>query len=69
MATKKTTDAAPSASAVMTYRDKLYTSRVLFLGARELRVAGRKLQIEEGDAEALAYLDAHADFERLTPAE
>lgn len=67
MAAKKTPDAAPSASAAVTYRDKTYTSRVLILGKRELKVAGGKLQIEEGDTEALTYLDARADFERLTP--
>ncbi|MFG0827089.1 hypothetical protein ACF8R6_01650 [Pseudomonas sp. CJQ_7] len=68
MATKKTPDAAPGASATVTYRDKTYTSRVLILSKRELKVAGGQLQIEEGDTEALAYLDARADFERLTPA-
>lgn len=68
MATKKPTEAAPGASATVTYRDKLYTSRVLFLGERELKVAAGQLQIEEGDTEALQHLDAHADFERLTPA-
>ncbi|WP_448196697.1 hypothetical protein [Pseudomonas putida] len=68
MATKKPTEAAPGASAAVTYRDKTYTSRVLILGERELKVAAGKLEIEEGDAEALAYLDARADFERLTPA-
>jgi len=68
MAVKKTPDAAPSALAVVTYRDKTYTSRVLILGKRELKVAGGQLQVEEGDTEALAYLDARADFERVTPA-
>ncbi|MEN5225532.1 hypothetical protein ABE561_12230 [Pseudomonas asiatica] len=68
MATKKTPDAASTAPAAVTYRDKTYTSRVLILGQRELKVAGGQLQIEEGDTEALAYLDARADFERLTPA-
>lgn len=68
MATKKTPDAAPGASATVTYGDKNYTSRVLILGQRELKVAGGQLQIEEGDTEALTYLDARADFERLTPA-
>jgi len=68
MATKKPTDAATITPAAVTYRDKTYTSRVLILGKRELKVAGGQLQIEEGDAEALAYLDARADFERLTPA-
>jgi len=66
MATKKTPEATPSAAAAVTYRDKTYTQRVLFLGQRELRVSAGRLQVEEGDAEALAYLDARADFERLT---
>ncbi|MCO7537520.1 hypothetical protein NJH24_22415 [Pseudomonas asiatica] len=68
MATKKPADTATTAPAAVTYRDKTYTSRVLILGRRELKVACGQLQIEEGDTEALAYLDALADFERLTPA-
>ncbi|QNT38680.1 hypothetical protein [Pseudomonas asiatica] len=68
MATKKTPDAATTAPATVTYRDKTYTSRVLIMGKRELKVAGGQLQIEEGDTEALTYLDARADFECLTPA-
>ncbi|EKT4457373.1 hypothetical protein QEM35_003531 [Pseudomonas putida] len=68
MATKKPADATTTTPAAVTYRDKTYTSRVLILGKRELKVAGGQLQVEEGDAEALAYLDARADFERLTPA-
>lgn len=68
MAVKKTPDAAPSASAAVTYRDKTHTSRVLILGERVLSVAGGQLRIEEGDAEALQHLDARDDFERLTPA-
>lgn len=68
MATNKPNRAAPDASVPVVYRDKLYTSRVLFLSERELKVAAGQLQIEEGDTEALQYFDAHADFERLTPA-
>jgi len=68
MAIKKPAEAATTVPAAMTYRDKTYTSRVLILGKRELKVAGGQLQVEEADTEALAYLDARADFERLTPA-
>ena len=68
MSTKKPADGATTALAAVTYRDKTYTSRVLILGKRELKVAGGQLQVEEGDTEALAYLDARADFERVTPA-
>lgn len=68
MATKKPTDAEPRSPASVTYRDTVFTSRVLIVGERQLNVAAGLLQVDEADAEALAYLDACADFERLTPA-
>ncbi|MCM8910902.1 hypothetical protein LJD21_01785 [Pseudomonas inefficax] len=69
MATKKPTDAEPRSPASVTYRDTVFTSRVLIVGERQLNVAAGLLQVDEADAEALAYLEAHADFERLPPAE
>ncbi|PTU51361.1 hypothetical protein DBB42_15335 [Pseudomonas plecoglossicida] len=68
MATKKPTDAEPRSPASVTYRDTVFNSRVLIVGERQLNVAAGLLQVDEADAEALAYLDARADFERLTPA-
>lgn len=64
MATKKTTDAAPSAATV-TYRDKTHTSRTLILGSRQLKVVAARLEVSQDDAEALAYLDGRDDVERV----
>ncbi|RCL22974.1 hypothetical protein C6A77_19235 [Pseudomonas sp. AFG_SD02_1510_Pfu_092] len=69
MATKKPTDVEPRTPASVTYRDTVFSSRVVIVGERVLNVVGSKLQVDEDDAEALACLEAHADFERLTPAE
>jgi len=64
MSTKKTT-AAPSASVGVTFRDKTHTSRSLFMpGGRELKVVGGHLVLQDGDDEALAFLDCRRDFER-----
>ncbi|MFT2186361.1 hypothetical protein [Pseudomonas putida] len=69
MSTKKP-DAAPEASTVVTYCDKTHASRSLFLASgRELKVTRARLAVPPDDNEALAYLDARGDFERLTPAE
>ncbi|WP_409289476.1 hypothetical protein [Pseudomonas sp. KCJK8927] len=69
MTTKKNA-AAPEASAVVTFCDKTHASRSLFLAnGRELQVTRARLEVAPEDTEALAYLDARGDFERLTPAE
>lgn len=68
MNTKKT-NAAPSASAGVSFRDKTHTSRSLFMpGGRELKVVGGYLLIAEGDEDALAYLGRRRDFEQLSQA-
>lgn len=68
MSTKKSTVAA-IATAGVCYRDKTHTSRSLILGERVLQVKAGQLEVAQGDTEALGYMDARADFERLTPAE
>ncbi len=69
MSTKKST-AATSAPAGVTFRDKTHTSRSLFLpGGRELKVVSGHLVLQDGDDEALAYLDHRRDFERPDQAE
>lgn len=49
-----------------TFRDKVYTSRVLILpGERQLPVAKGRVTVAADDVDALAYLQKHADFEPL----
>lgn len=65
MATKKPEDAAGSPASV-TYRDKRYAQRSVFTDSmRSLQVLRGRIEVKADDAEALAYLDQHADFERL----
>lgn len=68
MSTKKSTVVA-LATAGVAYRDKTHTSRSLILGKRVLEVKAARLEVAQDDAEALDYLNARADFERLTPVE
>lgn len=71
MATKKTTAADPdtiteAAPAQVTFRDTVFTSRVLILpdSMRELPVRAHLVSVAEDDAEALAFLQAHSDLVR-----
>lgn len=72
MATKKTTAADPDtteaapAPAQVTFRDTVFTSRVLILpdSMRELPVRAHLVSVAEDDAEALAFLQAHSDLVR-----
>ncbi|CAM3807099.1 hypothetical protein CCOS865_01829 [Pseudomonas reidholzensis] len=65
MSTKKN-DAAQSAPATVIYCDKLNASRSLFMAnGRELKVLRARLEIGADDIEAMAYLDARSDIERL----
>ncbi len=68
MSTKKST-AVAIATVGVAYRDKTYTSRSLILGKRVLEVKASRLEVAQDDTEALDYLNARADFERLTPVE
>ena len=63
MANKPTPpDEAPSAP--VAYRDRAFISRTLVMrDGRQLQVRGHR--IEALDADALAFLDAHPDLERL----
>lgn len=76
MAVKKTaaTDAAadagdPAAVPGVTFADSTYTSRSLFLlvgdDLRELKVLAGRVTVQADDAEVLAFLDGHADLQRL----
>lgn len=65
MSAKKVT-AAPGALAAVTYADKVFTSRTLFLPAgRPLVVVRGGVSVPGDDAEALAYLEQHPEFEKL----
>lgn len=66
MSTKKST-AAVVATAGVSYRDKTHTSRSLILGKRVLQVKAGRLEVAPDDTEALDYVNARTDFERLTP--
>ncbi|NVZ50271.1 hypothetical protein HX792_07995 [Pseudomonas sp. B6002] len=50
-----------------TFRDKLYTSRILILpdSGRPLAVLKAQVTVQATDAEALEYLKAHEEFELL----
>ena len=65
MAIKKET-AAIGPPATVIYCDKVNASRTLFMpGGRELKVIRARIEVESEDAEAVAYLDARKDFQRL----
>ena len=53
----------------VTFADSDYTSRSLFLqagdGLREFNVLAGRVTVQADDAEALAFLDGHADLQRL----
>lgn len=77
MATKKTAvgDTEPAATDVpavpasVAFTDTVFTSRSLFLQQgevlRRFDVAGQRVTVPADDAEALAFLDGHADLQRL----
>ena len=66
MGTKKA-PAAPSAPAALTYCDKTYAQRSLFMpSGRELKVQRGRLAVQPDDDEARQYLDARRDFEALS---
>jgi hypothetical protein len=53
-------------AAVVNFRDKAFTSRTLVMpGGRLLQVSNGRLQVKALDAQALDFLDGHADLERL----
>lgn len=58
-----------AASAGLTFADRAYTSRSLFLQAgddlREFKVQAGRLTVQADDAEAVAFLRKHADLQRL----
>ncbi|WP_258911779.1 hypothetical protein [Pseudomonas putida] len=53
----------------MSFTDRAYTSRSLFLQAgddlREFKVVAGRVTVQGGDAEALAFLRKHADLQQL----
>ncbi|WP_462402176.1 hypothetical protein [Pseudomonas sp. Marseille-QA0332] len=72
MATKKTAAEEPDITSavpepvLVTFRDTVYTSRVLILpeSLRELPVRAQRVSVPADDAEALAFLQAHPDLVR-----
>ncbi|KJK17163.1 hypothetical protein [Pseudomonas sp. 2(2015)] len=63
MANPKKPPAAADGAASVTYRDTVYTSRVLILpGGRQLSVEKSQVGAPADDAEALAYLSGHSDL-------
>ena len=57
---------AEELAAVMSYRDKAFTSRSLVMpGGRLLQVSKGRVSVKVIDAQARAYLDAHPDLEPL----
>ena len=65
------TDAGVAAAepAGVTFTDRTYTSRSLFLQAgddlREFKVQGGRVTVQADDDEALAFLRGHADLQQL----
>lgn len=65
------TDTVVSAaeSAGVTFTDRVFTSRSLFLQAgddlREFKVKAGRVTVQADDAEALAFLRGHADLQQL----
>ncbi|KPM58136.1 hypothetical protein HB4184_26130 [Pseudomonas putida] len=57
------------APAGVTFADRVYTSRSLFLQVgddlREFRVQAGRVTVQTDDAEAVAFLRKHADLQRL----
>jgi hypothetical protein len=60
-------DQSPMASLLLTFRDKLYTSRTLITPqtGRTLPVAKGLVDVLPSDTEALTFLKANAEFEPL----
>lgn len=66
----KTTDktgAEPSPAALLTFRDKVYTSRTLIIPdtGRTLPVAKGLVEVSVSDEQAVSYLKANEEFELL----
>ena len=58
---------AEELEAVVSYRDKTFTSRTLVMpGGRVLQVSKGRVSVKVIDAQARAYLDDHPDLEPLT---
>ena len=63
------TSAVVAAAARVTFTDRAYASRSLFLQSgddlREFKVQAGRVTVKADDAEALAFLRKHADLQRL----
>ena len=63
------TTAVEAAPAGVTFTDRAFTSRSLFLQAgddlREFKVLAGRVTVQADDAEALAFLRDHADLQQL----
>ncbi|EJM94735.1 hypothetical protein [Pseudomonas sp. GM67] len=60
-------DQPPAADLLLTFRDKVYTSRTLIIPKtnRTLSVAKGVVEVSASDEQALTYLKANVEFEPL----
>ena len=64
---KPAADQSPAADLLLTFRDKVFTSRTLIIPAtgRTLPVSKGCVAVSASDEQALSYLKAHKEFEPL----
>ncbi|MHC8285351.1 hypothetical protein ACYZUD_00580 [Pseudomonas sp. XS1P51] len=60
-------DQSPAADLLLTFRDKVYTSRTLIVpkSNRTLAVAKGRVEVSVSDEQAVSYLKANPEFEQL----
>lgn len=60
-------DQSPAADLMLTFRDKVYTSRTLILpqSHRTLSVTKGCIEVSASDEQALSHLKTHGEFEPL----
>jgi len=58
---------APARDLLLTFRDKVFTSRTLIIpdSDRTLAVAKGRIEVSASDEQALSYLKTHQEFEPL----
>lgn len=58
---------APARDLLLTFRDKVFTSRTLIIPGsdRTLAVAKGRIEVSASDEQALSYLKTHQEFEPL----
>jgi len=60
-------DVAPARDLLLTFRDKVFTSRTLIIpnSNRTLSVTKGRVEVSSSDEQAVSYLKAHAEIEPL----